>query len=105
MVASGKRIDEPATVAPIAQLVEQRTFNPRVLGSSPSGCTNMYLTLEENVRDQTEAEIIRKIAKTYCKMTGYNSPPAMFGDMLSILTSEEIRPMMQELINHRQGIL
>lgn len=25
---------------PIAQLVEQRTLNPRVLGSSPSGRTN-----------------------------------------------------------------
>ena len=26
--------------APIAQLVEQRTFNPVVTGSNPVGCTN-----------------------------------------------------------------
>ena len=30
----------PTNNTPIAQLVEQRTFNPVVTGSNPVGCTN-----------------------------------------------------------------
>ena len=33
------RPDGTVRFEPVAQLVEQRTFNPRVLGSSPSGLT------------------------------------------------------------------
>ena len=36
---SPHRIGPWATPAPLAQLVEHRTLNPQVLGSSPRGCT------------------------------------------------------------------
>ena len=42
-------------VAPVAQLVEQRTLNPLVEGSSPSRCTifiNLVLILLYPVKEQ-----------------------------------------------------
>jgi hypothetical protein len=32
-------------LAPVAQLAEQWTFNPRVVGSSPTGCTEAHKPL------------------------------------------------------------
>jgi len=37
-------------VGPIAQSVEQRTFNPWVDGSSPSGPTNSYVVFSRRVK-------------------------------------------------------
>jgi len=35
--------------APLAQLVEQRTLNPQVLGSNPRGRTDVWAQLENSV--------------------------------------------------------
>jgi hypothetical protein len=41
-------------VGPIAQLVEQRTFNPWVDGSSPSGPTHSYIVFSGRVRENSK---------------------------------------------------
>jgi hypothetical protein len=45
--------------APIAQLVELRTFNPQVLGSSPSGGTSRQMQLDDF--DQVPSDIVERI--------------------------------------------
>jgi hypothetical protein len=37
------QVRDHAGLAAVAQLVEQRTFNPKVLGSSPSGGIRVFL--------------------------------------------------------------
>src|SRR3954453_6982299 len=57
MVVPGFVPIEPRCPGPLAQLAEQRTFNPRVVGSSPTGPTNPQVkacaaTLPDPLRDE-----------------------------------------------------
>src|SRR4051794_36635024 len=42
-------------VGPLAQLAEQRTFNPRVVGSSPTGPTKHLVTAQFGARQANPA--------------------------------------------------